>query len=138
MFLPLGRSEDFLLTHYRINDCIYNTFNVEYRIQFHKNILSYVLNVARKNKWGVLSERYAVPVLITLLKTENPKLSDLTPRLGSYNAIENLLFDMEEAGLVIMNKVTKPYKTTYISLTDRGKEVAEMLYDVDEIAQGSR
>jgi len=94
--------------------------------------------VARKNKWGVLSERYAVPVLITLLTTENPKLSDLTPRLGSYNAIENLLFDMEEAGLVILNKVTKPYKTTYISLTDRGKEVAEMLYTVDEVAQGTR
>ena len=97
-----------------------------------------MLNVARKNKWGVLSERYAVPVLITLLKTENPKLSDLTPMLGSYNTIENLLIDMEEAGLIIMNRVTKPYKTTYISLTDRGKEVAEMLYDVDEIAQGSR
>jgi len=94
-----------------------------------------VLNVARKNKWGVLSERYAVPVLITLLNTDNPKLSDLTPKLGSYNTIENLLFDMEESGLVILNKVTKPYKTTYIALTDRGKDVAKTLFKADEIAK---
>ena len=96
------------------------------------------MSVARKNKWGVLSERCAVPVMITLLKTENPKLSDLTPKLGSYNTIENLLFDMEDSGLVVLNKVTKPYKTTYISLTNRGKEVAKTLCLADEIAQGIR
>ena len=96
------------------------------------------MSVARKNKWGVLSERYAVPVLITLLKTENPKLSDLTPKLGSYNTIENLLFDMEDSGLVVLNKVTKPYKTTYISLTNCGEEVAKTLRLADEIAQGIR
>ncbi|MCL1811456.1 MAG: hypothetical protein FWG41_04500 [Methanomassiliicoccaceae archaeon] len=91
--------------------------------------------MARKNKWGVLSERYAVPVLITLLKTENPKISDLTPKLGSYNTIENLLFDMEESGLVVLNKVTKPHKTTYVLLTDRGERVAKILCAADETAR---
>jgi len=91
--------------------------------------------VARKNKWGVLSERYSIPVMITLLNTENPKLSDLTPKIGSYNTIENLVTDMEESGLISLNKVTRPYKTTYINLTDRGKEVAKTLCAANEIAQ---
>jgi len=102
-------------------------------MQFHKNILCYALNVARENKWGILSERYAVPIMIALLETENSKLSDLTPKIGSYNTIENLLSDMEESGLITMNKVTRPYKTTYISLTERGKEVAETLCAADRL-----
>ncbi len=115
---------------------IFNTFNIELTMQFHKNILSYVLNVVRKNKWGILSERYAVPILISLLDSENPKLSDLTPRLGSYNTIENLIFDMEKSGLLVLNRVTRPYKTTYILLTDHGKEVAKALSIADKIVNG--
>ena len=104
-------------------------------MQFHKNILSYVLNVARRNKWGILSERYAVPVMTTLLETETTKLSDLTPKIGSYNTIENLLSDMEKSGLITLKRVTKPYKTTYIYLTSRGKEVAEILCLADKLSK---
>jgi len=73
--------------------------------------------------------------MITLFETEKPKLSDLTPKIGSYNTIENLVSDLEESGLVLINKVTRPYKTTYIALTERGKEVAKTLCAANEIAQ---
>jgi len=95
-----------------------------------------MLNVARKNQWGVLSERYAIPVMITLLQTKTPKMSDLTPAIGSYNTIENLIDDMEIEGLITQKQVTIPYKTTYISLTKVGWEVAKALHNAERIKKG--
>jgi hypothetical protein len=43
---------------------------------------------------------------------------------------------MEGSGLLTLEKISRPYKTTYIHLTERGKNVAKTLCAADEIAQG--
>jgi len=94
--------------------------------------------VVRKNKWGILAERYAVPVLIALLDNKETKFSDLSPKMGSYNTIENLLGEMEKAGYIIQNNTNTPYKTTFITLTLKGQEIAKALKIAEEIATGER
>ena len=97
-----------------------------------------MLNVVRKNKMGVLAERYAFPVLIALLDNKETKFSDLSPKMGSYNTIENLLNDMEKAGYIIQNNTNTPYKTTFITLTFKGREIAKALKIAEEISTGER
>jgi DNA-binding MarR family transcriptional regulator len=83
----------------------------------------------------LFEQAVTIDILIVLLKTERLKISELVrrtdrPQLSVYKAIPKLA----EAGLI--NDEVTPYpKKRYISLTEKGREVANRLYEISKILE---
>ena len=100
----------------------------------NKNELDDVYHVTNdKRKNSSLSDRYAVPLLIFMLDVEKPKISDFSHIVSSFRTLENLVDNLSQDGLITVSRVTRPYKTTFIELTDKGFKVAKKLKDVESI-----
>ncbi len=85
----------------------------------------------------VLSERYSVPVLLFLYyRDEKTKFQDLRQVVSNYPTLEKLMVLLEQAGLIELSKVNRPYKTNFAELTDLGYRVAKKLAAANDIALG--
>lgn len=78
----------------------------------------------------ILSEKYAVPVLIFLYERgpEKVKKYDLLEVIGSGNTIDNLTRKLSEAGLITISQRNLPRKTFYLALTPEGRTIARQLF----------
>jgi hypothetical protein len=64
------------------------------------------------------------------------KYSEFSDIVTTFSTIRSLFDKMEADGLVILTKVTKPYKTNYAELTDLGYKVAQKLAAASDIMDG--
>ncbi len=76
----------------------------------------------------------AAAVLISLLEGEK-KMSQLQKAIKNYSTLKLTVMDLEKEGYVKTREVTEGRKIIYVSLTQKGKAVAEKLKEVEEVAK---
>lgn len=86
-----------------------------------------------RQKKTVLSEKYAVFILVSLLENDVLKMSDFSKAITALRSLENIIEELQKAGLIHTKKISKPYRTTFISLTDLGCEVAKVLKKAEDV-----
>ena len=84
-----------------------------------------------------LSERYSTPLLSYLLVKGKCLKTDLQVIVSNIQTLDKLLIKMEKDGLVRIEKKVIGRRTFEISLTDKGKQVAEQLMNADLAARGT-
>ena len=62
-------------------------------------------------------------------------MSQLQKAIKNYSTLKLTVMDLEKEGYVKTREVTEGRKIIYVSLTRRGKAVAEKLKEVDEVAK---
>jgi DNA-binding MarR family transcriptional regulator len=88
-----------------------------------------------KDSTSVLSNKNAVPIMIQLLEKETTNKSDLL-KVSSMHTINNILSQLEKEGYVNIKEEFIGRRTYLISLTPKGRAVAEQLKRAEEVAQG--
>ncbi len=82
-----------------------------------------------------LDEKYAKNILLKLLEEDQPVLITKLYRSNrNYYAFKNVIKKMEEDGLVEVKESVEGRKSIYVSLTEKGKAVAEKLKEAEEVA----
>lgn len=85
----------------------------------------------------VLAERHATLILSAMLEIDEPvTLSRLTQYVTSYRTLELLVSQLEESKLIEITKLSIPTKSILVSLTPRGKKVAEQIKIANDICLG--
>ncbi len=85
-----------------------------------------------------LNERYSKDILIKLLdEKEAVPISKLHKYSKNYYAFKNVIKKLEEDGLVKTEEKVMGRKTIYVSLTEKGRAVAEKLKEAEEVARMS-
>ncbi|MFW6142480.1 MAG: hypothetical protein ACOC53_07985 [Candidatus Saliniplasma sp.] len=63
-------------------------------------------------------------------------ISSLTPDVStSYRAVRDLVGDLEEVGLIDLNKQFSPKRKFTVSLTDIGEKVADKLIEIEKMLE---
>jgi len=88
-----------------------------------------------KDSTSVLSNKNAVPIMIQLLEKETTSKSDLL-KVSSMHTINNILSQLEKEGYVNVEEEFIGRRTYLISLTPKGRAVAEQLKRAEEAAEG--
>ena len=85
----------------------------------------------------VLGERYAVTILAYLLENNEVLGSQLRDVTANYVNVIKTAQDLQKLGLVKIRTIQKPYLSNYYSLTEKGKKVAVLLRQAEEIIDNS-
>jgi len=80
----------------------------------------------------VLYKRYAVYVLVLMLDSDKCKLNEIRGYIKSYSTLVDLIESLVQSGLVKKSEPVGRYRTTYVSLTDEGREIAALLKDAND------
>lgn len=91
-----------------------------------------------KNQMNILNERYVPFILTSLLKNDEMRMNDFDKDITNLYTLKDVLNKLSEKGLINLRKESRPYRTTFISLTLKGQEVAKALKIAEEIATGER
>ncbi len=83
-----------------------------------------------------LSKKYAVDVLKYILQKGRIKKSDLLEIITSSWTLDKLIPKLEKDGLISLSESVVGRRTYSISLTPKGRAVAEQLKKTDEVAKG--
>ena len=84
-----------------------------------------------------LSERYSNPLLSYLFTKEKCLKTDLQVIVSNIQSLDKLLIKLEKDGLVNIEKKVIGRRTYEISLTEKGRQVAEQLMNADLAAKGT-
>lgn len=84
-----------------------------------------------------LDEKYAKDILLKLLEEDQPVMITRLYRSNrNYYAFKNVIKKMEEDGLVEVKESVEGRKSIYVSLTEKGRAVAEKIKEAEDIAAG--
>ena len=89
-------------------------------------------------KYKSLDERYSKSILLKLLNAkEDLTITQFLDIVNSYKTIKDIVKKLEEDGLVKTEEKVMGRKTIYVSLTEKGRAVAEKLKEAEEVARMS-
>ncbi len=74
-----------------------------------------------------LEKKYSHDILLSLLAHPRQKKTDLLQSISKSSSMPRRLDELEEAGLVIVERDTYDYNTKWVRLSERGIKVAELL-----------
>lgn len=74
-----------------------------------------------------LEKKYSHDILLSLLANPRQKKTDLLQSISKSSSMPHRLDELEDAGLVIVERDTYDYNTKWVRLSDRGIKVAELL-----------
>ncbi len=81
----------------------------------------------------VLGKHYVTPVLVKLYKGQ-AMMTELTPIVSNYSTLRLLIRDLQDAGYVTTKEVFQDKRKIMVSLTPKGRAVAEQLKRAEEVA----
>ena len=73
-------------------------------------------------------------IVLTELLNGKKKMTDLQERVKNYAALKLLVLELEKAGYVNIEESKEGKRVIYVSLTDKGRAVAEKLKEAEEIS----
>jgi len=89
-----------------------------------------------KNPWIKISDcPYSGKYLIYILENNQIMISDLQKFANAYTNKEAIA-SFQKYDLIHITEQSKPRKTTFISLTDKGQQVALKYKEIDDIEKG--
>jgi DNA-binding MarR family transcriptional regulator len=74
-----------------------------------------------------LEKKYSHDIMLSLLANPRQKKTDLLQSISKSSSMPRRLDELEEAGLVEVERDTYDYNTKWVRLTDKGAKVAELL-----------
>lgn len=74
-----------------------------------------------------LEKKYSHDIMLSLLKNPRQKKTDLLQSISKSSSMPHRLEELEEAGLVEIERDTYDFNTKWVRLTPRGIKVAELL-----------
>ncbi len=81
---------------------------------------------------NILDKQHAVPVLIKLL--EGSKfMTELSSVVSNYSTLRLLIRDLQDNGLVNVDEIVKDKRKVKVSLTEKGRAIANKLKEAQEI-----
>lgn len=89
-----------------------------------------------KEEISILSDRYVHLILTKLLKNREMRISDFNTLIKNLDTLKKIIVKLEKDRLINTRRETKPYRVTYLVLTDRGQEVAKALQLAEQIRSG--
>lgn len=84
----------------------------------------------------ILAGRHTTPVLIHLLERER-MMTELSVVVSNYSSLRLLVRDLQDAGYVTSKETFKDKRKILVSLTPKGRAVAEHLKKAEEAAMGT-
>lgn len=83
---------------------------------------------------NIFYEKNAMLVLacMSYMKSK-PKLSDFNNIITNFHILDAAIKSLAEAGLIKIEVITKPRKTTYLEYTEKGKIISYLLQQINEI-----
>ena len=83
---------------------------------------------------NILDKQHAVPVLIKLL--EGSKfMTELSSVVSNYSTLRLLIRDLQDNGLVNVDEIVKDKRKVKVSLTEKGRAIANKLKEAQEILE---
>ena len=86
----------------------------------------------------ILDLRHSSKVLLFLLQNGQIKKTELLSVISSSDSLSSSLRKMDEEGLIKIETKVIGRKTIFISLTERGREVAEQLKKAEAVSKGHK
>lgn len=80
----------------------------------------------------VLSKRYAVYMLVSLLDSNKYKINDFRSNIKNFSTLMDLITVLENSGLIKKSRSMGRYNTTYLELTEEGREIATLLKEAND------
>ncbi len=80
-----------------------------------------------------ISEKYFIPVLVYILRNGRIKKYDLKNVVKSSNSIDKLISKLSNDGFIEIKEEMLGRRTYTISLTEKGKIIAEHLKELEDI-----
>jgi len=74
-----------------------------------------------------LEKKYSHDIMLSLLENPHQKKTDLLQSISKSSSMPHRLKELEEAGLVEIERDTYDFNTKWVRLTPRGIKVAELL-----------
>jgi len=85
---------------------------------------------------NILDKQHAVPVLIKLL--EGSKfMTELSSVVSNYSTLRLLIRDLQDNGLVNVDEIVKDKRKVKVSLTEKGRAIANKLKEAQEILESN-
>ena len=85
---------------------------------------------------NILDKQHAVPVLIKLL--EGSKfMTELSSVVSNYSTLRLLIRDLQDNGLVKVDEIVKDKRKVKVSLTEKGRAIANKLKEAQEILESN-
>ena len=85
------------------------------------------------HKTNVLEERFTHSILISLFYNNNQKKTSLLNEISKSSSIIGRVEDLEKEGLVKVTIDRFNNNTKWVSLTEKGRDVAALLIDIRKI-----
>ncbi|WP_287950399.1 winged helix-turn-helix transcriptional regulator [Acidiplasma sp.] len=85
---------------------------------------------------NILDKQHAVPVLIKLLEG-NKFMTELSSVVSNYSTLRLLIRDLQDNGLVIVDEIVKDKRKVKVSLTEKGRAIANKLKEAQEILESN-
>lgn len=83
---------------------------------------------------AALEGRYSHEIMLSLLSNPRQRKTELLRSISKSSSMSNRLDDLEEADLVKVVRDTYDYNTKWVSLTERGQKVAELIGVIQYVA----
>ena len=87
---------------------------------------------------NILDLRHSSKILLFLLQNGQIKKTELLSVISSSDSLSSSLRKMDEEGLIKIETKVIGRKTIFISLTERGREVAEQLKKAEAVSKGHK
>ena len=84
---------------------------------------------------NILGKQYVTPVLIRLYKGE-AMMTELTSIVSNYSTLRLLIRELQDEDYVTTREVFQDKRKIIVSLTEKGKAVAEQLKKAEEVSKG--
>ena len=85
---------------------------------------------------NILDKQHAVPVLIKLLEG-NKFMTELSSVVSNYSTLRLLIRDLQDNGLVKVDEIVKDKRKVKVSLTEKGRAIANKLKEAQEILESN-
>ena len=84
----------------------------------------------------ILAKKHISSVLIFLLNHNTVKKTDIVSVVHSNTSVDKIVNELKNEGFISVKKEFAGRNTYYISLTDKGRQVAEKLKEAEEVSEG--
>lgn len=86
---------------------------------------------------NILDKQHAVPVLIKLLEG-NKFMTELSSVVSNYSTLRLLIRDLQDNGLVDVDEIVKDKRKVKVSLTEKGRAIANKLKEAQELLESNK
>ena len=84
-----------------------------------------------------LDNRYTITLILYLHSHDSVPMGSLVPDVATnYRAVRDLVDQLEEEGIVKVDKQFSPRKKFTVELTEKGEKIADKLKEIEEILEG--